>query len=69
MRLFTQTHTQELCEEGTLQQAIVRKLFGGSRESSEARGKLRSTLKTAREVSAGMQHLHSLGIIRELEGR
>ena len=51
-----------------MQQAIVRKLFGGSRESSEARGKLRSTLKTAREVSAGMQHLHSLGIIRETEG-
>ena len=56
----------ELCDEGTLQQAIGRRCFGGSRENSEARAKLRSLLKTAREVAAGMQHLHSLGIIREL---
>ena len=55
----------ELCDEGTLQQAIGRKVFGGSRENSEARAKLRSLLKTAREVAAGMQHLHSLGIIRK----
>ena len=56
---------QELCEEGTLQQAIAKKCFGGSRDSSESRSKLRSMLKAAREVVAGMQHLHSNGIIRE----
>ncbi|GAX73923.1 hypothetical protein CEUSTIGMA_g1373.t1 [Chlamydomonas eustigma] len=53
----------ELCDEGTLLQAIPRKLFGGCRNTSEERSKLRSMLKTAREIAAGMQHLHSLGII------
>ena len=62
---------QELCDAGTLQQAVVQGHFGGSKDTSAERAKCRALLKTAREVASGMQHLHSLGIIREcsLEGR
>lgn len=61
---------QELCDAGTLQQAVVQGHFGGSKDTSAERAKCRALLKTAREVASGMQHLHSLGIIREcsLEG-
>ncbi|KAG1673086.1 hypothetical protein FOA52_013155 [Chlamydomonas sp. UWO 241] len=53
----------ELCDAGTLQSAISRGTFGGSKDSSGERAKCRAMLKAAREVSSGMQHLHSVAII------
>ncbi len=63
------TMPQELCDEGTLLVAISKAIFGSNRDTSEGRSKLRSLLKTAREVAAGMQHLHALGVIRECDDR
>jgi len=53
----------ELCDAGTLQQAILRQCFTGNKNGSAARSKCRAMLRTAREIARGMQHLHALGII------